>query len=65
MQDYYTAHSIVHIDYRDIEILQKFIDPHGRIMNHRRTGLTAGHQREVGSAIKRARFMGLLPYIQA
>jgi small subunit ribosomal protein S18 len=65
MQDYYTAHSIVHVDYRDTEILGMFIDPHGRIMNRRRTGLTALHQRQVSQAIQRARFMGLMPYIQA
>jgi small subunit ribosomal protein S18 len=65
MVDYYTAHSIVHVDYRDIDILRKFIDPHGRVMNSRRTGLTAHHQRSATQAIKRARYMGLLPYIQA
>jgi small subunit ribosomal protein S18 len=65
MQDYYTAHSIVHVDYRDTDILGKFIDPHGRLQNSRRTGLTAKHQRQVVQAIKRARFMGLMAYIQA
>jgi small subunit ribosomal protein S18 len=63
MQDYYTANSIVYIDYRDIDILGKFVDPHGRIMNRRRTGLTALHQRGVTQAVQRARFMGLMPYI--
>lgn len=65
MQDYYTAHSIIHIDYRDTEILSKFLDPHGRLMSRRRTGLTAKHQREVSQAVKRARFMGLLAYVVA
>lgn len=65
MQDYYTANRIMHIDYRDTAILSKFVDPHGRVMNNRRTGLTAKHQRQVTQAIKRARFMGLMPYIAA
>lgn len=63
--DYFNAQGIKFIDYRDIEILKKFIDPHGRIMSRRRTKISAKHQRELTVAIKRARFMGLLPFIQA
>lgn len=64
-RDFFKKHNIKHVDYKDTEILRKFINPHGRILNRRVTGLTAGHQREVTLAIKRARFMGLIPYIQS
>ncbi len=50
-------------DYKDVETLKKFINPHGKIMPRRRTGLSAAGQRSLAQAIKRARFMALLPYI--
>ncbi|OGC87668.1 30S ribosomal protein S18 [Candidatus Adlerbacteria bacterium RIFCSPHIGHO2_02_FULL_54_18] len=52
-----------HIDYKDIEMLKKFLNPHGKIMPRRRTGLNASNQRALAEAVKRARFMALLPYI--
>ncbi len=57
-------HDIKHVDYKDSELLKQFLNPHGRLMPRRRTGLSAQQQRAVSIAVKRARFMGLLPYIQ-
>ena len=54
---------INNIDYKDIELLGKFVNPHGKIMPRRRTGLSAKNQRDLAVAVKRARFMALLPYI--
>jgi small subunit ribosomal protein S18 len=51
------------IDYKDIETLKKFLNPHGKILPRRRTGLSAHSQRALALAVKRARFMALLPYI--
>ena len=51
------------LDYKDTEVLKKFLNPHGKIMPRRRTNLTAANQRALAEAVKRARFMGLLPYI--
>lgn len=62
-QDYFKQNSINFIDYKDTEILVKFLNPHARILSRKKTGLTAGNQRELSNAIKRARFMGLLPYV--
>ena len=62
-QCYFSQNNIKHIDYKDTEILVKFINPHARILNRRKTGLTAKNQRALANAIKRARFMGLLPYV--
>lgn len=55
--------NITHFDYKDVELLKKFVNPYARIQSRRRTGLSAKKQRELAEAIKRARFMGLLPYI--
>lgn len=55
--------NIKYIDYKDLETLRHFLSPHARILSRRKTGLTAAHQRMVANAVKRARFMGLLPYI--
>ncbi|MBI2048338.1 MAG: 30S ribosomal protein S18 [Parcubacteria group bacterium] len=61
---YSLPHDVTYIDYKDVEVLKKFLTPHGQIMNRRKSGLTAFQQRLMASAIKRARFMGLLPYVQ-
>ena len=52
------------IDYKDVELLKKFISPSGKITSRRITGTCAKYQRMVAVAIKRARFMALLPYIE-
>lgn len=54
---------ISHIDYKDVETLKKFLNPHGKIMPRRRTQLSAAGQRSLAQAVKRARFMALIPYI--
>ncbi len=62
-QDYFAANNIKYIDYKDIEILKKFLNPNGKILSHKRTGVTSKNQRKLSLAIKHARFMGLLPFI--
>ncbi|MDQ3076310.1 MAG: 30S ribosomal protein S18 [bacterium] len=62
-QDYFSANNIKYIDYKDIEILKKFLNPNGKIMNHKRTGVTSKNQRQLALAVKYARFMGLLPFV--
>jgi len=63
MQCYFTANNIKYIDYKDVETLKKFINQHGRIQHSRYSGVSAKHQRQLATAIKRARYMGLLPYV--
>ena len=60
---YFTENNIKHIDYKDVELLKKFLNPHARMISRKRTGVTAKHQRNLAMAIKYARFMGLLPYV--
>ncbi len=52
-----------HIDYKNVDLLKKFINPHARILSKKRTGISAKHQRLIANAIKRARFLALLPYV--
>lgn len=51
------------IDYKDVAKLRKFITEKGKILPHRQTGTCAKHQRELAQAIKRARYMALIPYV--
>ncbi len=62
-QCYFSQQNIKHIDYKDTEILKKFVNPHGRMIARKRTGISAKYQRQLATAIKRARFMGLLPFV--
>ncbi|OHB20687.1 MAG: 30S ribosomal protein S18 [Parcubacteria group bacterium RIFCSPHIGHO2_01_FULL_47_10b] len=50
------------VDYKNVRLLKAFVTPQAKIAPRRRTGASAKVQREVAHAIKRARFMGFLPY---
>lgn len=60
---YFTANGITHIDYKDVDLLKKFISERGKILPRRVTGTNAKYQRKLTVAIKRARQMALLPYV--
>jgi small subunit ribosomal protein S18 len=62
-QDYFSSNNIKHIDYKDTDVLKKFLNPNGRIMTRKRTGVTSKNQRALAIAVKRSRFMGLLPFV--
>jgi small subunit ribosomal protein S18 len=51
------------IDYKDVKLLQRFISERGKIVPSRITAVSAKKQRELAQAIKRSRFLGLLPYV--
>ncbi len=51
------------IDYKDPRSLQKYVSEHGKMMPSRVSGVSAKYQRELALAIKRARFLALLPYV--
>jgi small subunit ribosomal protein S18 len=53
---------VSYIDYKDIKRLERFITDRGKIISRRSSGNCAGHQRMIARAIKRARFVALLPY---
>jgi len=54
-----------YVDYKDVGYLKLFTDPHARMVSRKRSGVQAERQRELSLAIKRARYMALLPYLQA
>ena len=62
-QCFFSQNNIKHIDYKDTEIIKKFLNPHGRMLSREKTGVSAKNQRKLARAVKRARFMALLPYI--
>jgi len=51
------------VDYKDPQTMRRFISQRAKIMPPKRTGACTKHQRLISNSIKRARFMGLLPYI--
>ncbi|HEX6938434.1 MAG TPA: 30S ribosomal protein S18 [Longimicrobiales bacterium] len=55
---------IRHVNYKDEKTLSRFITDQGKILPRRMTGMCARHQRQLGTAIKRARFLALLPFIK-
>lgn len=59
---YFSVNNINHIDYKDTETLRRYLSSFGKIVPRKRSGVCAWHQRKLAKAIKRARFMGLLPY---
>ena len=58
----FTVEKIKQIDYKDVDLLKDFINENGKIIPARITGTTARYQRQLGDAIKRARFLALLPF---
>lgn len=58
-----TANKIYVVDYKDTALLRKFINDRGKILPSRQTGTTAKQQRQVTQAIKRAREMALIPFV--
>jgi small subunit ribosomal protein S18 len=62
MIDKNSINNLSHIDYKDVDLLKQFLTPHGKITARKRTGVHVKTQRKISSAIKRARFMGLIPY---
>lgn len=60
---FFKQNGIQYIDYKDTELLKKFLNPHGRILSRKKTGVSAHYQRMLSQAVKRSRFMALLPYI--
>lgn len=51
------------LEYKNLDYLSKYILPTGKIVGRRRTGFSGQNQRRLANAIKRARFLGLLPYV--
>ena len=61
----FTAEGVQEINYKDLEVLKQYVSETGKIVPSRITGTKAKYQRQLATAIKRARFLALLPYTDA
>ena len=61
----FTAEGITEVDYKDVELLKAYITGTGKIVPSRITGTKAKYQRQLAKAVKRARYLALLPYTDA
>ncbi len=59
----FTRSRVVHIDYKDVATLQKMVSQQGKLHGRKRTGTEAHFQRKLKVAVRRARFLALLPYV--
>lgn len=62
---FFCANHMDYIDYKDVDLLKRYISEKGKILPRRVTGTCAKHQRTLTTAIKRARIMGLIPFTTA
>lgn len=62
-RDPFEVHGITYIDYHDEQLLRRHLNPFGKLNSHRRTGAGSSNQRRLAQAVKRARFMAILPYV--
>jgi small subunit ribosomal protein S18 len=59
----FTKAGFEYIDYKNVDTLNRFINDQGKILPRRVTGTSARHQRQLSTAVKRARFLALIPYV--
>lgn len=60
---YFCVNNVNDIDYKDTQLLRRYISSYAKIVPRRRSGVCAKHQRKLARAIKRARVMALLPFV--
>jgi small subunit ribosomal protein S18 len=60
-----SSNGMMYVDYKEVDDLRRLLTPNGKIQSRKRTGMNAREQRMVAQAIKRARYMALLPYTSA
>jgi len=63
-QCFFCSQNLMDIDYKDTDILRRFVSGQAKIIDPKHTGTCAKHQRKLAQAVKRARFMALLPYVR-
>ena len=63
-QCFFCSQNLKYIDYKDVNLLKRFVSGQMKIIDPKHTWVCASHQRKLARAIKRARFMALLPYVR-
>jgi small subunit ribosomal protein S18 len=64
MACYFCQRNLNEIDFKNTQLLKRYLSSLGKIKSRKKTGVCAFHQRKLKRAIKRARFLGLLPYLE-
>ncbi len=59
---YFCINGLKEIDYKETRVLQKFLSSYAKILPRKKTGICSKHQRKLATAVKRARFMALIPF---
>jgi small subunit ribosomal protein S18 len=62
-QCYFCTNNVNEIDYKNTETLKRFLNPQAKILSKKQTNICAKHQRKLAQAIKKARFLALIPYV--
>jgi small subunit ribosomal protein S18 len=60
---YFCVNNVNHIDYKNQQLLRRFISSYSKIVPRKRNGVCSSHQRKLSQAIKRARIMAILPFV--
>ena len=63
-QCFFCSQNMKEIDYKEVDLLKKFVSSQMKIIDPRHTGVCAKHQRKLATAVKRARFLALLPFVR-
>ncbi|MDD5098800.1 MAG: 30S ribosomal protein S18 [Candidatus Colwellbacteria bacterium] len=63
-QCFFCSQNLEDIDYKDVELLRRFVSGQAKIIDPKHTGVCARHQRKLAQAVKRARFMAILPFVR-
>lgn len=61
---WFCVNKVTDVDYKDTNLLRRFVSSFGKIVPRKRNGVCSWHQRDLSNAIKRARIMALLPFVQ-
>jgi len=64
MSCYFCQRNLTEIDFKNTQLLKRYLSASGKIKPKKKTGVCAFHQRKLARAIKRARYLGLLPYLE-
>lgn len=63
-QCFFCSQNLNDVDYKEVDLLRRFVSSQAKVIDPQHTGICAKHQRKLAQAIKRARFMALLPYVR-
>jgi small subunit ribosomal protein S18 len=63
-QCFFCSQNVKEVDYKEVDLIRRFVSSQAKVIDPRHTGVCAKHQRKVAQAVKRARFMALLPFVR-